>query len=45
MTENEQLADQMLNEITRAALAYLTNKWTAEQFLLRLRAILRASEN
>lgn len=42
MTVNENLADQVLNEITRAAIAYLTNACTAEQFIIRLRMIVKA---
>jgi hypothetical protein len=43
MSENDRLADELVVELSRALLAYLTNQWTGEQFIVRLQAIFRAS--
>lgn len=41
MTENERLANECLIEIQRAMIAFLNNQWSAEQFVIRLKMILK----
>jgi hypothetical protein len=43
MTENERLAQEMLNEIHRAEVRYLMDEWSAEQLITRLRQIFKAA--
>jgi hypothetical protein len=43
MTENERLADELLLEFRRAEAKYVHDDWTAEQFLARLRIIIKAA--
>lgn len=44
MSENERLANEVTLELQRAILAYLTNKYTAEQFLQFIKVIVKASQ-
>ena len=43
MSENERLANELVVEIGRAVAMYQVNQWTAEQFLIRLRQIIKAA--
>lgn len=42
MTVNDELAKEVIIEVSRAIAHYLSNKWTSEQFITRMRQIVKA---
>lgn len=44
MSENEKVANQVTLQLQRALLKYLTDEWTAEEYLNYLKLIFRAAQ-